>query len=398
MPVNIHRLPIPFVHDDALNEENDLFLSRLSEALGYELGNADVTHLQEGEPLYVFVPSGGTENEFKKIFSGIAGPVFLITTGQANSLAASMEILSFIKKMGGRGEILHGSHEALARRINMLERVMKTKSRLAKGRLGAVGMPSDWLIASEADYASVKEATGLTLVDISMEELLEEIDKATYPETPLVRELLDKHYFAKDMTTSLNIYGALKRLVEKYELDGFTLRCFDLLDKVHGTGCLALGILNSEGIFAGCEGDMPALVSMMVLGTLSEKPVFQANPSRFSDDREQVILAHCSVPFGMIDSYRLTTHYESGIGVGIDGEIPRGEITIFKASATLDRYFVEKAAIVKNLHEGNLCRTQIEVACPTCYDFFMNRPIGNHQLIVVGDFKETVEEFFKWVP
>ena len=38
-----------------------------------------------------------------------------------------------------------------------------------------------------------------------------------------------------------------KRLVEKYELSAVTIKCFDLLNTVHTTGCLALAILNAVG-------------------------------------------------------------------------------------------------------------------------------------------------------
>lgn len=45
---------------------------------------------------------------------------------------------------------------------------------------------------------------------------------------------------------AINIYAALKSLVAEYDLSGLTLRCFDLLDALGNTGCLALALLNSE--------------------------------------------------------------------------------------------------------------------------------------------------------
>lgn len=57
------------------------------------------------------------------------------------------------------------------------------------------------------------------------------------------------------MQKSLEIYGALKRICQKYQLAGVTVRCFDLLGPVKSTGVLPWQFLNAEGVYGGCEGD-----------------------------------------------------------------------------------------------------------------------------------------------
>ena len=59
---------------------------------------------------------------------------------------------------------------------------------------------------------------------------------------------------AEEIEKALNVYGGCQRLIEKYKLDAITVRCFELINYVPTTGCLALAILNTEGIPAACEG------------------------------------------------------------------------------------------------------------------------------------------------
>lgn len=58
----------------------------------------------------VYVMTGGTEGLFlEKVQSGeidLTQPIYLVAGGQSNSLAASLEILSYINMNGGKGEIL----------------------------------------------------------------------------------------------------------------------------------------------------------------------------------------------------------------------------------------------------------------------------------------------------
>ena len=53
--------------------------------------------------------------------------------------------------------------------------------------------------------------------------------------------------------------------------------------------------------------------------------------------------------------------------------------------------------LLENLNEYNLCRTQIRLKLDESVLYFLRRSIGNHHLIVKGDHRELIDEFFKWL-
>lgn len=181
-----------------------------------------------------------------------------------------------------------------------------------------------------------------------------------------------------------------------------TIRCFDLLTAVENTGCLALALLNAEGIPAGCEGDVPTLVTMTAGYALTGHCGFQCNPSRIDPQTGELLLAHCTVPMDMIRSYSFNTHFESGIGIAVHGEMPEGEATIFKLSGDLSRSFVCKANLTGNPYEKSLCRTQITMkvdqAKAICQDYFLTSPIGNHHIVFTGNQCELFKAFCAPLP
>ena len=190
-----------------------------------------------------------------------------------------------------------------------------------------------------------------------------------------------------------SIYNALKVLATRHQLNALTLRCFDLLTTVQNTGCLALSRLNSEGITASCEGDVPALLSMMIAHALTGVSGFQANPAQIDVETGRILFAHCTIPFNMVDEYQFDTHFESGIGVGIHGHFPEGPVTVFKVSGKLDRHFAAEGQLEANRYGQNLCRTQVVVQLrPEDARYFLTTPIGNHHIIVPGHCKALLEE------
>ena len=378
------------------DDTNYPWLNTLAEKTGYEFSVTDIDHIDEYDMILNFIGGGGTEGLFLEKLPSLPQPIFLLTTGANNSLAASMEILSYLNHHEIPGEIIHGSDDFVIERIQKLACVFSAKKRLEGFRFARVGKPSDWLISSEVDASQMKEFTGIELIDISMEEFMEEIAKNSYEENEYIRMIKEREFNRDELEKAFYIYGALRRLVDRYQLDGLTVRCFDLLDTVHSTGCAGLAILNSEGIYASCEGDVPALLSMAVLGELTKQPVFMANPSRIDSEKNEIIFAHCTLPISMPKDFSIMTHFESQIGVAFRGKISEGPITVFKTDGYLFDYFVSSGVLLENLTEYNLCRTQIKLHLDESVSYFLNDSIGNHHLIIQGDYSDIIDEFFRW--
>lgn len=417
MDISLYTLTSPLHDQKAVDAASAEFLAEIEGKLGFgfDFHGPDFAEYGCGGLDVIYVRTGGTEGIFEEVFPALGGNILLLTSGKSNSLAASMEILSYLNQKGRQGEIIHGSTDYIAERLRILAQVQTARKSLNGKKLGVVGQPSDWLISSNPDAEAVKAKLGLELVHVPIDELIEIVKsdedlsaynhagiKATSKGSPDMAEIAAQIPSAIQKYTAgaLRIYSALKKLIEKYELSGLTLRCFDLLTAVENTGCLALAMLNAEGYPAGCEGDVPTLMTMAVGQALTGQCGFQCNPSRINPETGELLLAHCTIPFDMIRSYSFNTHFESGIGIAIHGEMPEGPATIFKLSGDLGRQFCCKARLTGNPYEKSLCRTQITMkiednAAAICRDYFLKSPIGNHHVVFSGDHSAVFEVFCK---
>lgn len=399
MTIAIYTLTSSLHDEAAVSAISSEFLDSIG--IEYEFKGSDFSSYSSHDLDLIYVRTGGTEGLFKAALPELrakAGkaPILLLTSGKSNSLAASMEIMSYLRQQGLKGEILHGSPDYLRERINALVPVIKAVRRLDGRRLGVIGKPSDWLISSMADYAKVQERLGLEIIDIPMEVLLDKFKNTSQPK--IESEALGScaACVKEAYPDAMRLYLALKSIVAEYALAGLTIRCFDLLTAVHNTGCVALSRLNASGIAASCEGDVPALLSMVVSQALFGVSGFQCNLSRIDSSTNEYLFAHCTVPLDMVTGFQYDTHYESGIGVGIHGNLPEGPVTIFKLSGDLQRRCIFEGELLRNQYKDNLCRTQVIVRLPDgAKDYFLKDPIGNHHIIIPGHRKSELEAFLQ---
>ena len=384
------------LHDEAaVSRLSDAFLAGVFPEGGFTFKGSDFSDFGTHTLDLIYVRTGGAEGIFKALLPEMLARgterFYLLTSGKSNSLAASLEILSYLRQQGLQGEVLHGSDAYVAERIHILEKVQEARARLKEMRIGVIGQPSDWLIASQADPIALLDKLGVRMEEVPMEELLAEIDKASGEPAPAEQEMAPK--VREAYPGAVKIYNALKVLVQRHGLDAFTLRCFDLLTTVGNTGCLALACFNSEGVPASCEGDVPALVSMMIAHALTGVTGFQANPARIDTETGEMLFAHCTIPFNMVEDWQFDTHFESGIGVGVHGLFPEGPVTVFKVSGDLKRHFAAEGELLGNQYEQNLCRTQVILRLnPADARYFLTDPIGNHHIIIPGRCKAMLEE------
>ena len=385
--LSIYTITSPLHDAKRINAVTEAFLGKLG--IDFSFKDDDYSDYGDSDVSVIYVRTGGTENEFLKLVDdGIIdkkGKTFLLASDSDNSLAASMEILSFLGNTGRQGEIIHGSSDHISHRLSELMASVSERHKMA--RLGVIGHPSDWLISSGVDYGVLK-GHGIELVDIPISELVDRFNQ--------IGDVVIPDFFVNAKRTSIceeyvgdaiRVYKALKSIIDDQRLSGFTLRCFDLLTAIKNTGCLALAMLNAEGKVATCEGDIPAMLSMWEAKKVVDCFGFQANPSRIDVEKGEMVFAHCTIPLNMISQFSLDTHFESGIGVAIRGKLPEGPVTIFKMSGDMKRRFVAEGEIVRNLNEHNLCRTQIQVRLDNpseAFQYFFTNPIGNHHIILPG--------------
>lgn len=323
----------------------------------------------------VAVLSGGTEAQFVDLVKAkqidLKRPVYLLVSEFSNSLPAALEILSFIRQRNGIAKIMqHPKDTVFADETDTasltrapLEKVLKSDKKL---RLGIVGKSSDWLIASQVDYKDVMAKMNCELIDIPFEELssLGEVDPG--------------------MKGAEAIYEREKEIIAKYKLDGITVRCFDLFTTCKNTGCIAVSKLQDEGIPAGCEGDIPVLLTLMTCKKLTGEPGFMGNPARIQPDG-QILLAKCTIALSMTKKHEFTNHFESGIGVAIHGEVEPGEYTLVKLSHDMKRLLAVNVTVTHCQYEKNLCRTQIWIqSTPIVSQYLLMSPLSNHHVLIKG--------------
>ena len=348
------------------------------------------------------IATGGVENLFKRIWSVIdvetmCGPshqktVTMIADGCNNSLAAALEILTYLGNIGVEGRILHGTNDEI------ISAVMETHgSASLRGRIGLFGQPSDWLIASGVDRDYLHQHYGIETIDIDLQRLIDGIKTIPQTEAEKVAQTILKR--AKgvvepsdaDMLEAAKAYLAIKRICQEERLDAMTIRCFDIVKAWGTTSCLALALLNDEGIVAGCEGDMQTLMSMFLTKRLCGEVAFMANPSQLTDKTS--MLAHCTIPLTMCDETTIRSHFESSIGVAIQGMLPLTDYTLFKwGGSKLDRFFVTEAQAVETPYSNHFCRTQITLNV-NLKPYLLQHSIGNHHVIIRGRHADQIRQF-----
>ena len=362
------------------------------------------------ETAFWFVQTGGVENEVirrrrSRTQQGKADPLLLIAHPRHNSLPAALEILAQARQEGGTGRIylLKGKDDAQTlAEIRQTAICLEANRKLSEDRLGLVGESSDWLVASSQRAETVAGRFGTKVVPISVDELRAQVARDPAPKSGPEFEAWDRAAGADGATReafarAAGIYRGLRELVKIHRLAAVTVRCFDLMSQDGTTGCLALSRLADEGISAGCEGDIPSALMLRWIWHLTGKAGWMANPSDLDARKGDLLLAHCTVPLGIVAGHRFKTHFESGKGVGIDGTFLPGPATVLRlGGANLERWWGAEGTLVENLHEGDLCRTQVRLrVAPTAVTELLEAPLGNHLVMVPGHVRGLFREAFE---
>lgn len=362
----------------------------------------DIDKLTPNDFSILFIATGGVERLVIQHFESLPRPAILLADGMQNSLAAALEISSWLRGRGMRSEILHGELSEIIKRIFVLYSNFKAQRSLVGMRIGVMGTPSNWLIASNVDYLLAKRRWGIEYIDVPLNRVYEYYEQITDDEVGEAcaslagKALACREATPEDMIKAMRLYHAIKKIVEEDKLSAITLSCFRLIEQTGTTGCLALALLNDEGIIAGCEGDLQSIFSMLVVKVLTGKSTFMANPSMINARTNEVILAHCTVGIAQTEKFIIRNHFETESGIGIQGILPTGDVTIVKCgSECLDEYYLSTGTLTENTNYINMCRTQVRVKLHSPAEYFLKNPLGNHHIMLHGNYETMLDEFLQ---
>jgi len=368
-------------------------------------------NLVDPAPLFLLVATGGTENVILKLQAEREShvpnePVFIIAHPANNSLPAALEVLARLQQEGAQGRIFYlkgPDDEVGLQQIAEAAQNLTVQRTLQETRIGLLGAPSDWLVASMPDTATVQATWGPHVVPIAMDEITQVMEQITEDD---LRPALDalkaeateiREPTEEEMRDVVRVHAALRRLVDNYDLDAVTVRCFDLVLNLKTTGCFGLAELTDEGVIAGCEGDLVSTVGLLWAYKLLDEIPWMANPAQLDEAANTMWLAHCTVPRRRVESYRLRSHFESGLGVGIQGMLPTGPVTLLRIGGIeMKQLWLAEGAIVETGEAENLCRTQarVELTRGRVTDL-LHAPLGNHLVLVPGNHADRLQAWWE---
>lgn len=389
-----------------------------------------------------YILTGGTESLFIKLFGencSRLGNITIISDAYHNSLAASQEICTWLYNNGVQHRHIHIPLHSPDATLNRLPTLLcavspapqrcecnagvaairegaeaataeaasteaATADALVKAlggcTIGLIGEASPWLIASGIDKEALSERCGVSFKEISIGTLADkylgyrELWKNHTLSAGARAELdevlcrfscsLEGDRTTEDLSDAAIMYLALASICKEEHLDAVTVKCFDLLSSCKTTACLALALLNDNGKIAGCEGDIPSICTMLAVYKALGRPSFMANPASIDSDNLSIDFAHCTIPTAMVENCTLPSHFESGIGIGINGEVPLGNYTLCKLSGKiLERSLICNGRLVKGEYLSNRCRTQVRFIFESKaeFDAFCKARVGNHIIL-----------------
>ena len=360
----------------------------------------------DGEPVYLFIGTGGTENDvatFLKM-SDLEQPIIILSYDERNSLPASMEIRAYLEKKGIEARIIHKPLAQLHTLLGRWSKYSEIKQLLKTSKLGVIGEPSSWLIASGVDPELVKKRWGLKISNIPIEELTTKLPPKAGID--FIKHVTEFQSCANSQAVSDEeiakagiVAERIASISEDKKLDAVSVQCFTLLMDTGISGCFSLSFLNDkEDFVAGCEGDIPATFTMLLSKLLTGTPSFMANVASVDQELNTAVFAHCTIPTSITEKYEITNHFETGMSVGVRGKLPLTEVTIVKVFGDdLSDYWVSGGTIIDNLVNEKGCRTQIRVAMDEPVDYFLEESLANHHIVVLGDLQHEFEEFFEFM-
>jgi len=203
-----------------------------------------------------------------------------------------------------------------------------------------------------------------------------------------------------DLLDAVRVYLTLRRICEQEDANAVTINCGRFTEERPIVPCLAFAKLIDEGVMCGCEGDITAILSAMVLHAVSGGSVLMGNfgyaPGRFEAKEGEVTIEHDVIPLSMgKDGFIIRDYHGRRFGVTGYTDIREGEpVTLMSMNEGLDKITVIEGR-TKYSEDGIHCRVIVHLDVDGEIERIPNILTGQHISMVFGRWLEPLREAAK---
>ncbi len=304
----------------------------------------------------------------------------------------------------------HADDNSIAKEIVVFARACQLKKKCMGARLGLLGGRTISAYPTSADANQIKEMFGIEVEHIDQLVLLEKARAIPLEQSKEVIQIVRDRYGKVDvpeeiLIKSANVYLALKEIQKEYKLDFCSVKCLGEFINTYTSCCLAVSMLNDEGIVTGCQCSINATISSYLLSQLSDDPAYFGDINVVLKEEGIARLINCGAIPGKLATdnkdINIVTQYEymgTGRGACTLFCCKPGKITFGTLGRVHGKYVMsiaggeaftepkEKLTEVRNWAQGF-----VKLDCDPME--FYNNIRSNHSTACYGDFKEELVEF-----
>lgn len=364
---------------------------------GIEFHNNIVTQYSEVEDISKkysdFIPialilTGGTSrlvHEF--VLKSQIDRLFILSHSEHNSLASAISARSKLEYEGVSVDIYYCVNPYSRECEFIVDRVMSI-ARIVASIIGAnIGVVADREREEVDEIFESKFNATVNLIPFSeVEKEIREIsDDIVDNVINEVKNRIGLSNIDDNLRKIVKLYIALKSIVRKRKLNAITIDCFPYILKYGITPCIPLALLNSEGIVAGCEADLTALLGLMIARYITGRSGWIVNSILFNS--RYAVFAHCTVALDIIDSPSILPHFETGKPYAITGKILTNTVTLLSIDREFSIATIARGRIVRSGPLGYpACRNQVVIELNHSTEEIPRYAPTNHHVIIMGDY------------
>lgn len=204
----------------------------------------------------------------------------------------------------------------------------------------------------------------------------------------------------EDIQDAARCYFALRRVADAENADALMMNCLPGLQhpRKHVPPCMAFMNLRDQGLPAGCQSDLNATLTLLLVQYLFDRPGFQQNASM--DTAQNLYFgAHCTCPSHMNgtdtppEPYVLRSHAEAGWGCVPRVLLTKGQEATIAQYVTGDvpKMYVYTGSIVDCPESVGGCRTNVQMTINEVDD--VRNVKGMHQIVFYGNRGRELREY-----